>query len=635
MVFRILMRHGKTMKRTAKPEKAKHTAQTMIELAVFGGVLFFLIGGIASNYISASFQQNAQMKAMRLALSKSYGDTKVGNNAQERSKKHVGASVTIFEDRLTGDFGKYGTVDRQPVVIGSGGMFTTQSMQPVQWTDPDNMPVMDLEVNGQSFEFKVSTFVQYVVLFTGAAGSISGGTDANSVQIIRMRPASKELGEIEEITYKNRRCPDGTNCLESFTGISGLIQCTQWSPCPAEGKCPITTFACSSDGECVSSMGACEKVDVTETNEKRTVGANVNFCKNNGSSPSVNLLGSTNEEKQKNCNFGTVEQRTRLAREWSRYPQLPDYPVFFTKMMANDPNFNAPDILSQANETSLLYNLRRDGDPAHAFPRTGNAPVAWRWKGNTFSIVAKKETNIFNDTTSSYDMDGDLDEETLYEVVDATAEFCCSGSACGGEENAFFKSGGQSFGCRLAYYIRAQDAGAAEVDPSKSAKDYISDIPAESHPEQIQGMSPDWRIYGRTGCVRLTTDPADVCTGADSGTFLDVKEGKLFLDGKPVSTSTVKKNQFDVVERKYQLNTDMLDPNGFANRFPNKQSIETTCYSAATGTSCCMATDAISQKTCFDKTTKTLYIRSRLSDKRGHKWMTDTSQSWDKSLGAK
>jgi hypothetical protein len=61
-------------------------------------------------------------------------------------------------------------------------------------------------------------------------------------------------------------------------------------------------------------------------------------------------------------------------------------------------------------------------------------------------------------------------------------------------------------------------------------------------------------------------------------------------------------------------------------------SVEVMCE----GVGCCFAGAQGSLKTCFESTatTKKLYIRSIINDKRARKWITAMDQNWNESLGA-
>ncbi len=522
----------------------------MVELAVFGAVLFFLIGGIASNYMSGSFQQNSQLKAMRMALLSSYKASKTG----ERSR--ASSSFMLLDDRLTGEFGKYGTTERQPVMVGGGGMLSAQLMQETEWNEPTSLPIMDLFINGEAIALRTNAYVQYVIaLKTGAAAGSDG------VQIVQLKPVKDS-----DLTV-----PAGS-----------LFYCAANNE-----TCEIYA-----DGDSCGSAGPCEQMSLTKTYLE------ADFIKNavmgclgggGGGSPVIN------------CNAGSDEQHKRLTYEWVNLADKEaghgGMPPFFLAIMRNNKDFS--------KETSdAAFNYRRNYfDTSAVFPAAERDQATWRWSWAYFwepkdgeveetpSKNIKKNVDAENGSYPSYDIDGDLREETIYYLEDVTKAYCSTGS------------------CQKAYWVKVTDPKGADVDPQKQPKDFTD-------PNQKPGLRPDMKIHGQTACVATTSND---CKGADAGTYLDVKEGKLFSDGKPVSVSTAKKDQYDIVERAYQLNVNMVDTEGFMKLNP-------------TITGC---SGASSQKTCFDSGTKTIYIRSRLNDQRGRKWLTDTGRTWDQSLGGK
>ncbi|MBI4308988.1 MAG: hypothetical protein HY591_01510 [Candidatus Omnitrophica bacterium] len=128
------------------------SGQAATELAVFGAVLIFLIGGIVRSSVSTSYQQNQQLKAMRLALLKSYQGT-------ARDSKYAGrnsVSVLYIEDRLSPDLGKYGSMERVPFMAQGSGTMSNMLNYPLDAADyqkPQNIPVMDVYINGKYFKF--------------------------------------------------------------------------------------------------------------------------------------------------------------------------------------------------------------------------------------------------------------------------------------------------------------------------------------------------------------------------------------------------------------------------------------------------------------------------------------------------
>ncbi len=120
-------------------------AQAATELAVFGAVLVFLIGGIVRNSVSASQQQNVQLKAMRMALLQSY------NDSLTRTVGRMNSSVIYLEDRLSPDISRYGNSDRTQLFTMGSGMLTNLLYYPLEGSelsDARNFPTTDLYVNG-------------------------------------------------------------------------------------------------------------------------------------------------------------------------------------------------------------------------------------------------------------------------------------------------------------------------------------------------------------------------------------------------------------------------------------------------------------------------------------------------------
>jgi hypothetical protein len=284
-----------------------------------------------------------------------------------------------------------------------------------------------------------------------------------------------------------------------------------------------------------------------------------------------------------------AEQLGRLYREWTTLHKTgkPGMPPFFMRIVANDPDFlKVPD--GQRNVAS-------------------SKPSMWRWAweyawepvdGESEAERKKniKQKFIDGETPSlSYDIDGDLQEETLYNVVDVTSVFCTASAYC-----------------KYAYKVNVMDPKLADINPLKAQKDF-------SNPAHKPGIRPNFRIKGRTACVETT--PANCAPG--DVTYLDVKEGKLYSDGKQVAVSVLKKEQYDVIEREYQMNIYMTDVQGF---------IELNNQDGRKVLDGCGGSNF--KETCFDRGTKTLRIRSLLNDKRGHKWITDTNdRTWGQSLG--
>lgn len=130
----------------------EHQGQAATELAVFGAIIIFLIGGIVRSSLSASYQQNQQLKSMRQALLMSYQGRAGGSS----TTGHSSASILYIEDRITPDISKYGSPDRGPYVMSGSGTLTNMLMYPLDLPDVQNdanLSVMDVFINGQHFTF--------------------------------------------------------------------------------------------------------------------------------------------------------------------------------------------------------------------------------------------------------------------------------------------------------------------------------------------------------------------------------------------------------------------------------------------------------------------------------------------------
>jgi hypothetical protein len=449
------------------PKRTGRGAQSVIELTVFGAVLIFLIGGIAMNYIGASFQQDSQLKAMRIALAKSYASSKSGSAAR------TGASYFLLEDRLSGEFGKYGSQDRQPITASGSGMFSAQVMRSLDWGEVDHLPLMDVQINGQTFVMTTAAFVKHVI--------------ALDKGIARVPWNQKNFNN------------------------------------------PAKDFGCNDVEQALSTY-------------------------------KINDVAALDRMKRE------------YDKEW----------FFFRSIVYNDPKF-----FDYGADAQKLFDMLRDGDYLNDIkPPHDNGDPYWRWEKASLATV-RQEIDEGKDSGAfpSYDIDGDLMEENVFAL-----EEC----GCGTSGRTVIAS--------------VLDSNMGDMDNSRT----FEELPLTKRPGLTSDMSINTWTRDKDG----------------NATSLDVLEGRSYSADRttPVNISELKKHQYDIVERIYQLNPDMLYPNEFIER--NKASIEQWCASD----NCCAKSENANY-TCFDKKNKRLYIRSRLSDKRGNKWMTNMDQTFHQSLG--
>ncbi len=137
--------------------KPSAKAQTAAEVAVFGAILIFVIGLTVRHALDAGYAQNQNLKAMRLAMKMSYE----ASEGRTEASRNV-ATVLFIEDRLTADSAKYGAIDRTPYMISASATHNRNLFLPVDFGDNDDLPVMDVFVNGKHFVFTTSAFKKVV-----------------------------------------------------------------------------------------------------------------------------------------------------------------------------------------------------------------------------------------------------------------------------------------------------------------------------------------------------------------------------------------------------------------------------------------------------------------------------------------
>ncbi len=140
--------------------KDQKTAQTASELAIFGGVLLFVIGSIIRTGMNSSQAMNQQLRAMRLAMTESYRTAEGAYRpGREESGARNTATIFILEDRLTADpHSKYTDRDRIPFIGNGSATFSKNLFLPIDFGEVHNLPIYDIFVNGQRFPFITSNF---------------------------------------------------------------------------------------------------------------------------------------------------------------------------------------------------------------------------------------------------------------------------------------------------------------------------------------------------------------------------------------------------------------------------------------------------------------------------------------------
>jgi hypothetical protein len=153
-------------------------AQAVVELAVFGMILIFVIGSIFQQGYATILYQQSLLQPMRMALLKSYTATDSGASTNAPTTyKYNSTSIFLLQDQLSpGDIKNYGVSDRRPVIMQGGGTLSKGLLYPMDWADVCNhmnnaIAVMDVIVNGQRFQ--LSNGAAYEMTMTKADEKVS------------------------------------------------------------------------------------------------------------------------------------------------------------------------------------------------------------------------------------------------------------------------------------------------------------------------------------------------------------------------------------------------------------------------------------------------------------------------------
>ena len=154
--------------------RRRSQAQTILELAVFGALVIFMLGVIIRQAYQYGLNQNINLRAMRQALlmsfrystgreiieqfpaSSSYADVlrAIHDNSwqtESGNRSRNTASILIVEDRLSPDSSKYGSVDRTPISINMSAVDSRNLFYQIDYGDDFDLPRVDFFINGAHF----------------------------------------------------------------------------------------------------------------------------------------------------------------------------------------------------------------------------------------------------------------------------------------------------------------------------------------------------------------------------------------------------------------------------------------------------------------------------------------------------
>ncbi|MBF0571206.1 MAG: hypothetical protein HQL12_04980 [Candidatus Omnitrophica bacterium] len=574
-------------------------AQAVTELAVFGAVLIFLIGTIVRTAVGNSYVQNQNFKAMRMAMLASWNDSKANPNSLTQVTAHNSGSVLFVEDRLSPDSNKYGDLDRTPYIAQGSGTFSYNLMYPVDQGDVNaNLPIMDVYINGQHFPFATASFVKNQPITRPAdCGYAGGGPYTPSVTQPMLTPQQCLQNQC---LRQQREWAGGTVRVSSFDSIipvtgataplrtlqaqnnactifSGLAQAQIFSPNPIANPgylCQSTTFGkinpdWSSHWSAFVSFFPTVFPSITPQEASSYESAIKQILQ--GVHYSYKLFYNMS------ANFGG--SGVSIVGAPSGTPLFSTIPPTCSSHPCKNAELSAEVVLTSTltnANADMQFDLMRNGDYATVKnqPSSSLRPfMAWQWYATGATSADMIGLDASNSQYPQWDIDGRLKEVTVYNISNSNG----------------------------ATTVDYEDPDGGDIDGG-------------------------WDVNSCTPKPGLQT-PSEILTFTQGGTYLQIKEGKLYNpETGQVVRSANKRNNLDIIQRTIQLSNNTgrfctttsptkLCASGCANPNPVEVCVD------ASGS--CFSSDNIA-KTCYDIAKNMIFVRSRLQDLRGTSWITRT-----------
>ncbi len=563
-----------------KPRRlfSKVNAQTITELAVFGAILIFILGVMIRYSLSTNYSQSQSLKTMRMAMAESFKSSEAGSSSRNF------ASLIFIEDRLTAEVGKFGGLSRTPVFAASSATFSKNLYLPTDYpisTVPGVANVCNTPAPQCAYHSCLGAAV-----FEDACCSRCNYIDCN--------------------VYPNDPCCVLTGCEAVDCDVTPNSECCKIEcppdfdcsfspndPCCFSNGCPFINCEENGGSPCCFNAG-CKRIDCNDP-----ANSSHDCC-----SPAVPQICDPFNEIPVIDIFINGKHFTFTSagfREYDLIDQTLPHSQQTDGYTIDTPWVNDWDPVCGCRKLyTLVPNLAGDGienswdplcDSCFDLDRNGSVDVLadqkaeffWQWQvvlGRSPNINLQEGKNV------RVDVDGDLKEETIIEMVDID----------GVTYDAYHAPRGGRHPIRK---VRVLDEQEGDIDGTWSNNEAMS-----GHKPR-PGLQDDIQIY----------------TYTRDGTYLILEEGKDIVQGgsgNQTIRSTQKRNSADIIVRMIQLSNDT--GNVCAGNTPNiKQNPDVEV--CATNADC--FSDANIFKTCFAKDTKMLYVRSKIGELGGRKWLTD------------
>ena len=547
-------------------------AQAAVELAVFGAILIFLLGAIVRSAVGNSYTQNQNFKAMRMAMLASWN----GSKAQNVSRNS--ASILFIEDRLSPDFNKYGDLDRNPYIASGSGTFSYMLLYPLASTEvSQNLPVMDVYINGQHFPFTTAAYVTNTMTRPASCPYPAGSCAQN--QCLRNQRewvggtvAQNQLESVIQVPLSSST--DAIMASNASAIFNALVAGGEISAPPGATAGIINLTALPPTFSITSSTGSQVQLSQAQINSIESI------LQSNQSQYKLFYSMGVNQTDQFSPSPPSCVNPNTLACKDK---------ALSSTLQVTDASGN----LFTNTNGEMEYDLQRLGNYAAVdsqFPVGGRMRnlIAWQWTATAGTSESLIGLDALNNQYPAYDIDGRLKTVTIYNIT-------------------------VNSGIPTVTY---EDYAGGDIDSTWDTNS------CGSKP----GLQNESQIFTFTKNAQNSTN---------GGTYLQIKEGQLYNpETNQFVRSANKRDTIDIVQRTIQLsnNTGRFCSGGtplatVANDGVTPNPVE-VCVSPGSGGNCFTGSNSNGQiiaQTCFDENDNMLFVRSRLEDRRGHFWMTNAS----------
>ncbi len=597
----------------------------MIELAVFGAILVFILGIMIRQSLTFNYAQSQNFKAMRMAMAESFKTAEAGHAARNS------ASLVFIEDRISTEIGKYGALTRTPAFAAANATFSKNLSLPIDYPSiaTDNNP----NICNSKYPGCFSHDCSGGLFFDGGSGDGGGGEsflgplENKDIEFAwnpfmcpsayaqtpppdpRSDPCCSPCNFVDCQITPTDGCCTRSGCEAIDCAANPSHPCCPPQGCPAvldcvnnpqdrccfPNGCPLVNCVVNPQSECCFNPG-CRIVDCANNPTSDCCRQDVlpPGCESEKDLPVMDMFINGKHFTFTQAGFREYDltkgspsphpeiyPQARWDADWDQPAWgCPNMRVLYTFV----PNFSAEGIENTWKPNcEACFDLDRDG--IVDVPADQRKDFDWQWQ----KVCAKTGgagINLARGKHVRLDVDGDLKEETILQMVDEDGVTYTPQEEPRKGDHRIIK-------------VRVLDDQEGDIDSTWSKN------PATNGGKSRPGLRDELQIY----------------TYTREGTYLLLEEGKDVNpepSGNQTVVSTQKRNNADIIQRMIQLsnNTGRFCTGGLPNKRENPD-VEVCATNED-----CFKPDNI-YKTCFATDTLMLYVRSRIGDLRGRKWITD------------